>query len=177
MYSTFPVSPPVPTTRRRDGNLIQIFLFRYYQVIMMIDIFQYSNMYTCKPAIQRKSKDRSVAEECGVYVTREGRCSVHIILSCALKILIPTSRTRLPDPIMARTRHLVLSTETWSDGARLDGDERSPSERDRCKTIRHVRDHQGFPSTSPSLAHLRRYGHRSRKRRETIPIEREGEDR
>jgi hypothetical protein len=39
---------------------------------MMIDIFQYSNMYTCKPAIQRKIKDKSVSEECGDYVTYAG---------------------------------------------------------------------------------------------------------
>ena len=45
---------------------------RYYQVVMMIDIFQYSNMYTCKPAIQRKIKDKSVSEECGAYVTHAG---------------------------------------------------------------------------------------------------------
>ena len=38
----------------------------------MIDIFQYSNMYTCKPAIQRKIKDKSVSEECGAYVTHAG---------------------------------------------------------------------------------------------------------
>lgn len=40
---------------------------------MMIDIFQYSNMYTCKPAIQRKIKDKSVSEECGAYVTHAGQ--------------------------------------------------------------------------------------------------------
>lgn len=39
----------------------------------MIDIFQYSNMYTLRPAIRHKSKDESVAEECGSYVTREGK--------------------------------------------------------------------------------------------------------
>ncbi|GHJ86165.1 hypothetical protein NliqN6_2567 [Naganishia liquefaciens] len=44
--------------------------FLYYQVIMMIDIFQYSNMYTVKPAIQKMSRDDSVSEECGLYVTR-----------------------------------------------------------------------------------------------------------
>lgn len=38
----------------------------------MVDIFQYSNMYTCKPAIQRKIKDKSVSEECGAYVTHAG---------------------------------------------------------------------------------------------------------
>lgn len=47
-------------------------MYRYYQVIMMIDIFQYSNMYTVKPAIQKMSRDESVSEECGLYVTRPG---------------------------------------------------------------------------------------------------------
>ena len=46
---------------------------------MMIDIFQYSNMYTCKPAIQRKIKDRGVSEECGVYVTQPGKKRVRAI--------------------------------------------------------------------------------------------------
>lgn len=45
----------------------------YYQVIMMIDIFQYSNMYTVKPVIQKMSRDSSVSEECGLYVTRPGK--------------------------------------------------------------------------------------------------------
>jgi hypothetical protein len=40
---------------------------------MMIDIFQYSNMYTVKPAIQKMSRDDSVSEECGLYVTRPGK--------------------------------------------------------------------------------------------------------
>lgn len=44
--------------------------FLYYQVIMMIDIFQYSNMYTVKPAIQKMSRDSSVSVECGIYTTR-----------------------------------------------------------------------------------------------------------
>lgn len=48
---------------------------RYYQVIMMVDIFQYSNMYTVKPAIQRITRDQNIVEECGPYVTRDGEAS------------------------------------------------------------------------------------------------------
>ena len=37
---------------------------------MMIDIFQYSNMYTLKPSISRLASDDSVITECAAYVTR-----------------------------------------------------------------------------------------------------------
>ncbi|OXG25806.1 nitrogen permease regulator 2 [Cryptococcus neoformans Tu259-1] len=44
----------------------------YYQVVMMIDIFQYSNMYTLKPIISRLSADETIISECACYVTRSG---------------------------------------------------------------------------------------------------------
>ncbi|WWC58393.1 uncharacterized protein I303_100933 [Kwoniella dejecticola CBS 10117] len=44
----------------------------YYQVVMMIDIFQYSNMYTLKPAISRLGSDETIIDECPPYVTRPG---------------------------------------------------------------------------------------------------------
>ncbi|WWC66589.1 uncharacterized protein I206_100492 [Kwoniella pini CBS 10737] len=44
----------------------------YYQVVMMIDIFQYSNMYTLKPAISRLASDETIIEECPPYVTKPG---------------------------------------------------------------------------------------------------------
>ncbi|WWD09207.1 hypothetical protein V865_007329 [Kwoniella europaea PYCC6329] len=44
----------------------------YYQVVMMIDIFQYSNMYTLKPAISRLGSDETIINECPPYVTRPG---------------------------------------------------------------------------------------------------------
>ena len=49
----------------------------YYQVIMMIDIFQYSNMYTLRKSVQWLADEPHVREECGPYVTRPGltRCS------------------------------------------------------------------------------------------------------
>jgi nitrogen permease regulator 2-like protein len=40
---------------------------------MMIDIFQYSNMYTLRKSIQWLAEEPHVVEECGAYVTKEGR--------------------------------------------------------------------------------------------------------
>ncbi|KAJ7509990.1 nitrogen permease regulator 2-domain-containing protein [Mycena galericulata] len=45
----------------------------YYQVIMTIDIFQYSNMYTLRKSIQSLAVEADVKEECGPYVTKPGR--------------------------------------------------------------------------------------------------------
>ncbi|EMD38304.1 hypothetical protein CERSUDRAFT_48698 [Gelatoporia subvermispora B] len=45
----------------------------YYQVVMMIDIFQYSNMYTLRKSIQWLANESDVREECGPYVAKEGR--------------------------------------------------------------------------------------------------------
>jgi hypothetical protein len=39
---------------------------------MMIDIFQYANMYTLKPSITRLAADESIISECGTYITRSG---------------------------------------------------------------------------------------------------------
>lgn len=48
------------------------FDIRYYQVIMMIDIFQFSNMYTLCRSIQWLADEVHVQKECGPYVTRSG---------------------------------------------------------------------------------------------------------
>ncbi|KDQ61032.1 hypothetical protein JAAARDRAFT_124903 [Jaapia argillacea MUCL 33604] len=45
----------------------------YYQVIMMIDIFQYSNMYTLRKSVQWLADEPHVKDECGPYVTRTGK--------------------------------------------------------------------------------------------------------
>jgi hypothetical protein len=45
---------------------------RHYQVIMMTDIFQFSNMYTLRRSIQWLADERHVYEECGPYVTLPG---------------------------------------------------------------------------------------------------------
>lgn len=39
---------------------------------MMIDIFQYSNMYTLRKSIQWLADEPHVREECGPYVTKPG---------------------------------------------------------------------------------------------------------
>ena len=59
---------------------IQLRSFRYYQVIMMIDIFQYSNMYTLRKSIQWLADEPHVREECGPYVTKPGRLVVALVL-------------------------------------------------------------------------------------------------
>lgn len=42
---------------------------------MMIDIFQYSNMYTLRKSIQWLADESHVKEECGPYVTKKGPLS------------------------------------------------------------------------------------------------------
>ncbi|KAN0066076.1 Nitrogen permease regulator 2 [Thecaphora frezii] len=44
----------------------------YYGCIIMIDIFQYFNMYTVRPAIARMADDVAMGRECAAYVTRPG---------------------------------------------------------------------------------------------------------
>ncbi|KAI0064562.1 nitrogen permease regulator 2 [Artomyces pyxidatus] len=57
----------VELTRRAISHLL------YYQVIMTIDIFQYSNMYTLRKSIQWLADEPHVSEECGPYISNEGR--------------------------------------------------------------------------------------------------------
>jgi hypothetical protein len=42
----------------------------YYQVIMIVDIFQYSNMYTLRKNVQWLADECHVKDECGPYVTK-----------------------------------------------------------------------------------------------------------
>ena len=44
----------------------------FYQVIMMIDIFQYSNVYVTRKSLQWLADAHHVKEECGPYVTKSG---------------------------------------------------------------------------------------------------------
>lgn len=46
----------------------------YYQVIMLMDIFQYSNMYTLRKSIQWLAGEEHIIKECGPYVTKPGTC-------------------------------------------------------------------------------------------------------
>ena len=50
-----------------------IFVDSYYQVIMMIDIFQYSNMYTLRKSMQWLADEDHIKGECGPYVTKPRR--------------------------------------------------------------------------------------------------------
>lgn len=61
-------------------------LVSYYQVIMMIDIFQYSNMYTLRKSIQWLADESHVKEECGPYVTKKGNLLFWIRTSARLTI-------------------------------------------------------------------------------------------
>ncbi|KAN0139549.1 Nitrogen permease regulator 2 domain containing protein [Lactarius tabidus] len=45
----------------------------YYQVIMTVDIFPYSNMYTLRKSIQWLAGDGHLKEECGPYVIKQGK--------------------------------------------------------------------------------------------------------
>ena len=49
-----------------------IYMVRYYQVVMTIDIFQYSNMYTLRKNVQWLADEPHVKDECGPYVTKSG---------------------------------------------------------------------------------------------------------
>lgn len=44
----------------------------YYGCIIVVDIFQYFNMYTVRPAIAKMADDVALGRECAVYVTRQG---------------------------------------------------------------------------------------------------------
>ncbi|TFK42397.1 nitrogen permease regulator 2-domain-containing protein [Crucibulum laeve] len=57
----------IALTRQAISHLL------YYQVIMTIDIFQYSNMYTLRKSIQWLADEVHVKEECGPYVTKPGK--------------------------------------------------------------------------------------------------------
>ena len=45
---------------------------RYYGCIIMIDLFQFFNMYTVRPTISRIIDDESLQRECAAYVARPG---------------------------------------------------------------------------------------------------------
>ena len=44
----------------------------YYGCIVLVDIFQYFNMYTVRPAIAKMADDEALGRECATYVTRPG---------------------------------------------------------------------------------------------------------
>ncbi|KAG2367423.1 nitrogen permease regulator 2-domain-containing protein [Suillus spraguei] len=54
----------IELTRQAISHLL------YYQVIMTVDIFQYSNMYTLRKNVQWLADECHVKHECGPYVTK-----------------------------------------------------------------------------------------------------------
>lgn len=61
----------ISLTRQAISHLL------YYQVIMTIDIFQYSNMYTLRKNIQWLADEAHVKDECGPYVTKPGLVTLY----------------------------------------------------------------------------------------------------
>ncbi|TFY67085.1 hypothetical protein EVG20_g4074 [Dentipellis fragilis] len=59
----------IELTRQAISHLL------YYQVIMTIDIFQYSNMYTLRKSIQWLADEPHVRDECGPYVAKPGKAT------------------------------------------------------------------------------------------------------
>ena len=58
---------------------------------MMIDIFQYSNMYTLRKNIQWLADETHVREECGPYVTKPGMRACYVWF-CRLRAYCPAGR-------------------------------------------------------------------------------------
>ncbi|THH31136.1 hypothetical protein EUX98_g3045 [Antrodiella citrinella] len=67
----------------------------YYQVVMMIDIFQYSNMYTLRKNTHSLADELHVSEECGPYVTKPGKALSSVYHTSALNFfLLPYQATK-----------------------------------------------------------------------------------
>lgn len=92
-------------------------VFRYYQVIMIIDIFQYSNTYTLRKSIQWLADEAHVKDECGPYVIKEGKvvCIPHPA-ALVLWLTVPARPHREVDPRLAKALSLILTYETGKDG-------------------------------------------------------------
>jgi Nitrogen permease regulator 2 len=90
---------------------------RYYQVIMIIDIFQYSNMYTLRKSIQWLADEPHVKEECGPYVIKEGKV-VYIPHPAALLLwsTVLARPHREVNPRLAKALSLILTYEAGKDG-------------------------------------------------------------
>ncbi|RUS23469.1 nitrogen permease regulator 2 [Endogone sp. FLAS-F59071] len=62
---------------------------KYYGCVIMVDIFQFSNIYAVKPDVMRLMEDRGLQNECRDYVTKQGLIAPPIakifLLYCALK--------------------------------------------------------------------------------------------
>ncbi|MBN3295082.1 GATOR1 complex protein NPRL2 [Amia ocellicauda] len=56
-------------------NLVRIAVqnLLYYEVVTLVSIFQYSNVYCTTPKVQNLMDDKSMQEECLLYVTKSGQ--------------------------------------------------------------------------------------------------------
>ncbi|KAG7244716.1 hypothetical protein INR49_029735 [Caranx melampygus] len=60
------------TTQQGETQSL-LFLHRYYDVVTLVSIFQYSNVYCTTPKVQSLIDDKSIQEECLNYVTKQGQ--------------------------------------------------------------------------------------------------------
>ena len=51
------------------------FLTRYYGIVQLIPIFQYSNMYAVNPALRELATNLELCKECISYVAKSGKRS------------------------------------------------------------------------------------------------------
>jgi hypothetical protein len=91
---------------------------RYYQVIMIIDIFQYSNMYTLRKSIQWLADEAHVKEECGPYVIKEGEIVYipHPAAALVLWLTVLARPHREVNPRLAKAPSPILTYEAGKDG-------------------------------------------------------------
>lgn len=56
-------------------NLVRIAVqnLLYYEVVTLVSIYQYSNVYCTTPKVQNLIDDKSIQEECLSYVTKQGK--------------------------------------------------------------------------------------------------------
>ncbi|KAF5389804.1 hypothetical protein D9757_003726 [Collybiopsis confluens] len=70
----------------------------YYQVIMTVDIFQFSNMYTLRKSIQWLASEFHVKEECGPYSAKPGKYThAHLPVARLARTLVRYLGFPIPD--------------------------------------------------------------------------------
>ncbi|XP_023251993.1 GATOR complex protein NPRL2-like [Seriola lalandi dorsalis] len=57
---------------KRDTQSL-LFFHRYYDVVTLVSIYQYSNVYCTTPKVQSLIDDKSIQEECLNYVSKQGQ--------------------------------------------------------------------------------------------------------
>jgi hypothetical protein len=48
------------------------FLFRYYGVVSLLPIFQYSNVYAATPKLRKLAENKDLQQRCIKYVSKSG---------------------------------------------------------------------------------------------------------